>query len=133
MNALPRRAATPVRYLMLSALSFALTLGITAGLREWFGVSAEISFLVARLVVFLTNFAGMRWWVFRGTQRPVVFQFMGFGLASLSFRGLEYCGYLLLYRVAGIPYLAAAIATLGISFAVKYVFYGSWLFSRRSV
>jgi len=133
MNALQRRAATPVRYLMLSALSFALTLGITAGLHEWFGVSPEISFAVALLVVFLTNFAGMRWWVFRGTQRPVVSQFMGFSLSSLSFRGLEYCGYLLLYRLAGIPYLAAAVATIGISFAVKYVVYDSWLFSRRSV
>ena len=133
MNAPPRRGGTPARYLLLSALSFALTLGITAGLREWFGVPPEISFAVALVTVFLTNFAGMRWWVFRGTQRPVVYQFMGFGLSSLAFRGLEYCGYLLLYRVAGIPYLAAAVATIGISFVVKYAVYDSWLFSRRSV
>lgn len=133
MNALPLRAGKPARYLLLSALSFALTLGITAGLREWFGVPPEISFAVALAVVFLTNFAGMRWWVFRGTERPVIVQFVGFGLSSLSFRGLEYCGYLLLYRIAGIPYLAAAVATIGISFVVKYAVYDSWLFSRRSV
>ena len=132
MNASLRRAGTPARYLLLSALSFGLTLGITAGLREWFSVSPEISFAVALLVVFLTNFAGMRLWVFRGTQRPVAIQCMGFGLSSLSFRGLEYCLYLLLYRVVGIPYLAAAIATIGVSFVVKYVVYNSWLFSRRS-
>ena len=133
MNALPLRAGKPARYLLLSALSFALTLGITAGLREWFGVPPEISFAVALAVVFLTNFAGMRWWVFRGTERPMIVQFVGFGLSSLSFRGLEYCGYLLLYRIAGIPYLAAAVATIGISFVVKYAVYDSWLFSRRSV
>ena len=133
MNALPLRAGKPARYLLLSALSFALTLGITAGLREWFGVPPEISFAVALAVVFVTNFAGMRWWVFRGTERPVIVQFVGFGLSSLSFRGLEYCGYLLLYRIAGIPYLAAAVATIGISFVVKYAVYDSWLFSRRSV
>ena len=133
MNALTLRAGKPARYLLLSALSFALTLGITAGLREWFGVPPEISFAVALAVVFLTNFAGMRWWVFRGTERPVIVQFVGFGLSSLSFRGLEYCGYLLLYRIAGIPYLAAAVATIGISFVVKYAVYDSWLFSRRSV
>lgn len=132
MSALPRRAGAPVRYLLLSGLSFALTLGMTAALHEAFGVSPEISFAVALVVVFLSNFAGMRWWVFRGTSRPAVFQFMGFGLSSLSFRGLEYCGYLVLYRIAGIPYLAAAVATIGISFAVKYVVYDSWLFSRRS-
>ncbi len=132
MNALPRRAGTPVRYLLLSALSLSLTLGITAGLHEALGVSPEISFAVALGVVFLTNFASMRLWVFRGTHRPVVIQFMGFGLSSLSFRGLEYCLYLLLYRVVGIPYFAAAIATIGVSFVVKYVVYNSWLFSRRS-
>jgi putative flippase GtrA len=131
MNALPRRVGTPVRYLLLSALSLALTLGVTAGLHEGFGVSPEISFAVALVVVFLTNFAGMRLWVFRGTRRPVVIQLMGFGLSSLSFRGLEYCLYLLLYRVVGTPYLAAAFAAIGISFAVKYVVYNSWLFSRR--
>jgi len=133
MNALLLRAGKPARYLLLSALSFALTIGITAGLREWFGVPPEISFAVALAVVFLTNFAGMRWWVFRGTQRAMIVQFVGFGLSSLSFRGLEYCGYLLLYRVAGIPYLVAAVATIGISFVVKYAVYDSWLFSRRSV
>jgi len=132
MNALPRRVGTPVRYLLLSALSFTLTLGITAGLHEALGVSPEISFAVALVIVFLTNFTGMRSWVFRGTRRPVVFQFMGFGLSSLSFRGLEYCGYLLLYRTFGIPYLAAAVSTIGVSFVVKYVVYDSWLFSRRS-
>jgi putative flippase GtrA len=132
MNALPRRAGTPVRYLLLSALRFALSLGITAALHEVFGVSPEISFAAALVVVFLTNFAGMRSWVFRGTRRPVVFQFLGFGLSSLSFRGLEYCAYLLLFRVLGIPYLAAAVATIGVSFVVKYVVYDSWLFSRRS-
>jgi putative flippase GtrA len=133
MNTLTLRAGKPARYLLLSALSFALTLGITAGLRECFGVPPEISFAVALAVVFLTNFAGMRWWVFRGTERPMILQFVGFGLSSLSFRGLEYCGYLLLYRIAGIPYLAAAVATIGISFVVKYAVYDSWLFSRRSV
>lgn len=133
MNALRLRSGKPARYLLLSALSFALTLGITAALREWFGVAPEIAFAVALATVFLTNFAGMRWWVFRGTRRPIIVQFMGFGLSSLSFRGLEYCGYLLLYRVVGIPYFAAAVTTIGISFIVKYAVYDSWLFSRGSV
>ena len=50
MNASLRRAGTPARYLLLSALSFGLTPGITAGLREWFSVSPEISFAVNYVV-----------------------------------------------------------------------------------
>ena len=131
MNAANQRAPTPLRYLLLSALSFTLNLGVTAGLCEIFGVAPEVSFAVALATVFVTNFAGMRWWVFRGTSRPVLRQLVGFGLSSLAFRGLEYCGYLLLYRVAGAPYLAAAVAVIGISFPLKYVVYDSWLFARR--
>jgi putative flippase GtrA len=126
------RVGAPLRYLLQSGLSFTTNLGITAGLHELLGVSPEISFAIALVFVFVMNFAGMRWWVFRGTDRPIATQFMGFGLSSLAFRGLEYCGYLLLYRVAAIPYLVAAAATIGISFVVKYVVYNSWLFSRRS-
>jgi len=129
---LPRPSGAPLRYLALSGLSFVSNLGITACLHEAFGVSPELAFAVALVTVFVANFAGMRWWVFRGTARPVVRQLLGFGVSSLSFRGLEYCGYLLLFRIAGVPYLAAAAATIGISFAVKYVVYNSWLFSRGS-
>jgi len=132
MSEVNHRAATPLRYLVLSALSFLLNLGITAGLHEIFGVAPEISFAVALATVFVTNFAGMRWWVFRGTSRPFLRQLVGFGLSSATFRGLEYCGYLLLYRAAGAPYLAAAIAVMGVSFVVKYVVYDSWLFARRN-
>jgi putative flippase GtrA len=126
------RDGAPVRYLLQSGLSFTANLGITAGLHELLGVSPELSFAVALVFVFVMNFAGMRWWVFRGTDRAIASQLMGFGLSSLAFRGLEYCGFLLLYRIAGTPYLLAAASTIGLSFVVKYVVYNSWLFSRRS-
>lgn len=130
MNAVGRRMAVPARYLAFSGLSFGVNLGTTAGLHEGIGVTPEISFGVALVVVFLMNFAGMRWWIFSGTDRPVVPQLLGFGLSSLFFRGLEYCGYLLLYRMAGVDYLVAAVVTIGVSFVAKYAVYNSWLFSR---
>ena len=73
----------------------------------------------------------MRWWVFRGTPRPLLDQLLGFGLSSLFFRGTEYLGYLLLYRWADLPYLMAALVVISVSFGLKYVAYNSWLFARE--
>jgi len=119
------------RFVALGALSFSLSLGITAVLHELFGVSPEVSFAVALVSVFCSNFAAMRWWVFRGTARPWLDQLLGFGLSSLLFRGAEYLGYLLLYRTVGLPYLVAALVVISVSFCLKYIAYGSWLFARE--
>jgi len=126
-----RRPGAPGRFLLLGAASFTLNISVTSGLHELLGVSPEISFAVGLVAAFLMNFASMRWWVFRGTRRPILVQLTGFGLSSLCFRGLEYAGYLVLYRLAGLPYLAAAALVLGISTVVKYVVYDFWLFSRE--
>lgn len=121
----------PARFVALGAVSFSLNLGITGGLHELFGVSPEVSFAVALTTVFCFNFAAMRWWVFRGTGRPLLGQLLGFGLSSLCFRGAEYLGFLLLYRMAGLAYLASALVVISVSFGLKYAVYSSWLFARE--
>lgn len=126
-----RALGAPVRFFLLGLLSFSMNLGITAGLHEIFGVSPEVAFAVALVAAFCTNFSLMRWWVFRGTARPIMDQLVGFGLSSLFFRGTEYVAYIVLYRIAEVRYLVAAVAVLGTSFGVKYVVYNSWLFSRE--
>ena len=115
---------------MLSGFSFAANITLTAVLHELIGVGEEVSFAVALATVFAFNFALMRWFVFAGAGRPLLPQFLGFGLSSLAFRGLEFCTFLVLHQVAGIPYLLAATATLTFSFVAKYLFYGRWLFAR---
>jgi putative flippase GtrA len=132
MNLRPPGTRASVRYLVFSGISFCLNVGITATLREAFGVSPEIAFAVALVTVFVINFIGLRWWVFAGTERALAKQFAAFVLSSLCFRGLEYCAYLVLLRAFDVPYLIAVVATIGVSFVVKYVVYGSWLFSRTS-
>jgi len=132
MNRHPLRTGASIRYLVFSGASFCANLGITAALHEVLGVSPELAFAIALTFVFGMNFAGLRWWIFAGTKRPFGSQLLGFGLSSLIFRGLEYAGYLLLLRGLGVPYLAAAVATIGVSFVAKFVVYDSWLFSRTS-
>jgi putative flippase GtrA len=127
----PRALGSSGRFLLLGGLSFSLNLGITATLHEIFGVSPEVSFAVALVAVFCLNFAMMRWWVFRGTRRPILGQLAGFGGSSLFFRGLEYAGYFALFRYVGFPYLGAALTVIGISFTLKYLVYNFWLFSRE--
>jgi putative flippase GtrA len=126
-----RALGAPARFLVLGVLSFSTNLGITAGLHEILGVSPEVAFAIALVIAFCMNFSLMRWWVFRGTERPIMDQLVGFGVSSLFFRGTEYVGYLFLYRIANVRYLTAAVAVLGASFVVKYVVYNSWLFSRE--
>jgi putative flippase GtrA len=128
----PPRTEASVRYLVMSGISFTLNIGTTATLHEGFGVAPEIAFAIALVLVFTINFIGLRWWVFAGTDRSLGSQFLGFGVSSLCFRSLEYGGYWVLLRVLAVPYLVAAVATIGVSFVVKYVVYDSWLFSRRS-
>jgi len=130
MNPAPHRTGSSFRYLAFSGVSFCLNLGTTATLREVFGVAPEVAFAVALVVVFFVNFAAMRWWIFVGTVRPLGSQFVAFGLSSLMFRGLEYVGYLVLLRAFGLPYLMAAVATVGVSFVAKFIVYNNWLFSR---
>ncbi len=120
----------PTRFVALGATSFSLNLGITAVLHEVFGVSPEFAFAAALVTVFCVNFSIMRWWVFRGTPRPLLDQLLGFGLSSLFFRGSEYLGYLLLYRWADLTYLVAVLVVISVSFGLKYVVYNSWLFAR---
>lgn len=123
-----RRLGAPARFVALGTMSFSLNLGITAALHEVFGVSPEIAFAVALATVFGTNFAAMRWWVFPGGARRWLPQLLAFGASSLFFRGGEYVGYLLLYRLAGLPYLGAAVVVISVSFGLKYAVYGGWLF-----
>lgn len=132
MNHRPPRTGTSLRYLVFSGVSFCLNLGTTATLHEAFGVAPEVAFAIALVLVFIVNFIGLRWWIFAGTERPLGSQFVAFGLSSLVFRALEYAGYLVLLRALGLPYLIAAIATIGVSFVAKYIVYDTWLFSRTS-
>ena len=120
----------PARFVALGATSFSLNLGMTVVLHEFFGVSPELAFAAALITVFCVNFSIMRWWVFRGTPRPLLDQLLGFGVSSLFFRGSEYLGYLLLYRWAGLTYVVAAVVVISVSFSLKYVVYNSWLFAR---
>jgi putative flippase GtrA len=126
------RLPPPVRFAIMSALSFATNLGITTGLHEGAGVAPQISFAVALVTVFLMNFAGLRWWIFAGTRRPLGSQFAAFGLSSLAFRGLEYGVFLVLLLLLGVDYRVSVVVVLVTSMVAKYAFYDSWLFSRGS-
>jgi putative flippase GtrA len=125
------RSGAPLRFLLMSAISFGLNLGITAGLHEGFGVSPELAFAVGLVTAFVVNFAAMRFWVFPDSGQPIAKQLATFALASLVARSTEYGAFLLLHHLAGVFYLAAAATTLVVSMLAKYFIYGSWLFAER--
>jgi putative flippase GtrA len=131
MSARSPRAGAPLRFVLLSVMSFTLNLGVTAGVREGLGASPEVAFAVGILTVFTVNFTTMRWWVFPGSGRSATRQLTIFALTSLVSRSTEYAVFLLLIHVAGVFYLAAAALTLIVSMIVKYFVYGSWLFAEQ--
>jgi putative flippase GtrA len=121
------------RFVVLSGISFSINLGLTSGLHELAKVKEEIAFAVALAVVLVTNFIGMRYFVYTGRQGNVIKQFVSFLLSSSGFRGLEYVLFLVLHTWLGLAYRLAIIATLATTFVTKFFFYGAVVFSRRSL
>jgi putative flippase GtrA len=133
MNPPAARTGAPFRFVLLSAISFATNLGITAGLHELAGASPDVSFAIGLATVFVLNFVVMRWWVFPESGLSMARQLTGFAMTSVVFRISEFFIFLLLRHVGDTYYLFAAGGTLCFSMVVKYFVYGSWLFasSRR--
>lgn len=120
------------RFVLLSASSLALNLGLTIGLREGAGVPEEAAFAVALATVLATNFLGLRYFVYPGRGGPFRRQFGAFLASSAGFRGLEYLAFLALHTGLGLPYRPVLVAVLASSFLAKFFYYGAVVFARRA-
>ncbi len=109
-------------------VSFTLNLGLSALLHEVVRAPEELAFAVALVVVFAVNFLACRYLIFDAAGGNLYRQLVAFALSSLVFRGLEYVAFLLLHSVAGVHYLVAIAAVLGISMIGKFLFYRGAVF-----
>ncbi len=62
----PPSAVEATRYMLLNGTGFALNLGVYTLCVLWLAMSPSLSIVVASAVAMLFNFAGNRYWVFRG-------------------------------------------------------------------
>jgi len=116
------------RFLIGSALSFGLNIGITWFLHEVLGWDPAIAFAIALLAVFTTNFFVLRHFVFEAGAGAAGTQAVRYLLLALGFRGGEYLAFLVVHEIARVPYLITATLVLATSTLIKFFVYGSRVF-----
>ena len=116
----------------MTALSFAVNLGLTVGLHEFYGFPEEASYAVALAAVFGMNFLISRHIVFRAASGSPGRQGLLFFLTSIGFRAIEYLLFLLVHSVLGVWYVAAVICIAAPMTLVKFVFHGKVVFVPES-
>ena len=113
--------------------SLVVNLGLTIGLHEGFGIDPAIAYGVALVTVFLMNFVLFRYYVFvQAEPLALVPQFMVYTTSAIGFRLTEYLAFLLLHTLLGVHYVLTIFVVQGISFVVKFFFYGKLVFRARN-
>jgi putative flippase GtrA len=118
------------RFGTATAITLAASFGLTILLHELLGTSEELAYAVALVVVFLTSFAFLRWYIYGRRTGPIVAQFCWYSLSALGFRGSEYLTFLVLHTWLDTPYILAMLVIQGASFVAKFLYYGAVVFRR---
>ena len=116
------------RYLGVGALSYALSVSLSALQVEVLGVPQKAAVAISLAIVLVTNFVLARVWIFR-TAGNAKGQFARFVVAAAVMRGFEYVMFLVLSAV--LYYLVALTGSLVISSALKFVVYRRFVFGLR--
>jgi len=117
-----------VRFGVSTVASAGMTVVLPILLHELFGVPQKTAVAVSQSCALLVNFLMIRGFVFaskRATHRDISYYL---GSAAL-FRGLEYVGFLALFQLAHLNYIAALFTTLCSSTLLKFGWY-RFLFGR---
>jgi putative flippase GtrA len=117
--------------MMWSGVAFGCNVGLSLVLAEAAGMRAEWAFATALAVMFVVNFCGLRYFVYRQRHDSVPTQFASYVGSALGFRACEYAVFLVGHTVIGCPYRLAVIGVLTLSFLGKYFFYKHVVFARR--
>jgi putative flippase GtrA len=108
------------RYLLATGFSALMSLGLPVLFVDVFGWRAELAVAAAFVIAFLVNFLIHKFLVFRSAGR-VLREFLGFAATNGLMRLVDYAGFLLLYRVAGLHYLVALVAVLTVTSLLRFL------------
>ena len=113
--------------------SLVVNLGLTIGLHEGFAVDPAVAYAIALVTVFLMNFVFFRYYVFiQSEPLPIGSQFMAYTASAIGFRVVEYLSFVLLHTLLGVHYVVTIILVQGLSFVVKFFFYGRLIFRAKN-
>ena len=125
------RLASLGRFAMGGVVSSGVVLGVSALLGELDWVGERVAAAIGLATSLVVNFNVMRYFVFRGDQRPLLRQWFEYLASSGVFRGLEYLAFLVVNTWFHVHYLLALLLVLATSFSLKFVVYEGWVFRRR--
>lgn len=108
-----------LRFTLLTGLSAILILGLPIFFHEALRVDEEIAVAISMIVTLVTNFIGMRIFVFR-SQGHLLSQGLRFGAYSAMFRLFEYLCFLALFSWGGLHYVLALGIVLVSAFVMKF-------------
>ena len=117
------------RFGALGGVGSFVNLSLTALLHELVGLSEELSFAIALVVVFFGNFLSLRHLVFEASTGEPGRQLVHYALASFSFRLAQWLSFVALHSWLGVPYLIAVAVVLGAWFLVKFAYYRTKIFT----
>ena len=121
--------ARSFRWGVNTVASLVVNLGLTIGLHEGVGIHPAAAYAVALVTVFLMNFVLFRYYVFvQSEPRPIASQFVVYATSAIGFRLTEYLSFVLLHSILGVHYVVTIFVVQGISFVVKFFFYGNFVF-----
>ena len=117
------------RYILGGLGGLAVSVGVTAFLREVVVLPVDLSFAIALVVVFSFHFAANALFVFRtGTDRHI---FMRYTIAALAFRSLDFLLFKGLLVLASLAYPVAIVLAVLASNSVKFLVYSNYVFVKR--
>ena len=119
-----------VRYVLGGLGGLVVSVGVTAILREAAGLSVELSFAIALVVVFSFHFAANALFVFRsGADRRIFARYVA---AALAFRSLDFLLFKGLLDLASLDYPLAIVLAVLASNSVKFLVYANYVFVKRN-
>ena len=120
-------------FLLLTGICFFLTVALSWLFHDLFQLREELAVGLMQIVVFLVSFAGCRNLVYRARDGQLSAQFLKFAISSVTFRGLEYLGFLVCHQVFGLQYLLAIVGVKFCAAIGKFFFYGVLVFDSGAV
>lgn len=118
------------RFLVASVASFTVSVGSAVLTRKIPGLAEQYAAALALVIALVFNFFSMRLFVFR-SRGHIGREALEYTISSIGFRFAEYLVFLLLFQIAGLPYLMSFIAALGLSFIAKYFFHKNVTFRNK--
>jgi putative flippase GtrA len=120
-------------YVVVSAVSFFLNVGLTAFLHEIINLKPMWAYGISLIILLCMNFCLMRYWVYRQEMQPGTLkkQFVATAATSIGFRLSEWLVFIGLNEFLGLYYLLAMLIVMGISFFLKFFVYDALIFNRK--